>query len=228
MKPFGIVYLATNIINNKCYVGITTKTLKIRMKTHIKNSKIYGDNNLFYNAIRKYNENNFKWNELYVCFSREELNLMEKQMIKKYKSHYSENGYNSTYGGDGISGYKFSEKSKEKMKNAWKFREPMSEETKRKIRMVVKGRKLHPHSEETKRKISMATKGKLLGRKHTEETKRKIGEKSKGRNIGRKHSDEEREKISLSQIGKKRKPFSIEHRKKLSDAAVKQHLMNDI
>ena len=33
-----IVYLATNMINNKKYVGITTKTLEHRIKIHKRDS----------------------------------------------------------------------------------------------------------------------------------------------------------------------------------------------
>ena len=55
----------------------------------------------------------------------------------------------------------------------------VSEETRKKIADKLKGTHL---TEETKAKLSILRKGKKV---HTEESKRKIGAASKGRNVGR-------------------------------------------
>lgn len=52
-----IVYKATNNINNKVYIGITTKTLEHRKSIHKKDSKT--KDTYFYKAIRKYGFENF-------------------------------------------------------------------------------------------------------------------------------------------------------------------------
>lgn len=52
-----IVYKATNKLNDKVYIGITTKTLRHRMSIHKKDAKV--KNTYFYRAIRKYGFDNF-------------------------------------------------------------------------------------------------------------------------------------------------------------------------
>lgn len=105
------VYKITNIINNKNYIGITTRGLENRWKEHLsvannQNSKDY--NALFKKAIRKYGKENFKIELLENCNSIENMKEKEKFYIAKYNSYaFSPNGwgYNSTMGGDGVFGY---------------------------------------------------------------------------------------------------------------------------
>lgn len=102
----GYIYKITNKINNKIYIGLTTKTIQERFQTHIAtayniNSKDY--NELIKKAIRKYGKENFTIEQIDEA---EELNtLKEKEIywINKYQSYafeYPENGYNMTRGGD--------------------------------------------------------------------------------------------------------------------------------
>ena len=105
------VYKITNIINNKNYIGITTRGLENRWKEHLsvannQNSKDY--NALFKKAIRKYGQENFKIELLENCNSIENMKEKEKFYIAKYNSYaFSPNGwgYNFTIGGDGVFGY---------------------------------------------------------------------------------------------------------------------------
>ena len=100
VKAFGIVYLVTNIINGKFYVGKTTKTLSRRKTEHFSQQN---PGRVFDNALRKYGKNAFCWEILCECSSKEELNGQEIYFIKKYKSCILEGngGYNMTWGGDG-------------------------------------------------------------------------------------------------------------------------------
>ena len=76
-----------------------------------------------------------------------------------------------------------------------------TEETKRKIGLIHKGKKL---SKKVKNKMSESTKGEnhpMYGKFHSEETKEKISKKVKGENhpfYGKKHSEETKQKISKS------------------------------
>ena len=99
---------------------------------------------------------------------------------------YSNNKYltNMTFGGEGPSGRKFSDKTKRKMSKA------------------KKGRK---RSEEEKRKISETCKGKNKGKKLSEETKLKLSEACKGR----KFSDETKRKMSEAKIKLSKKVICI-------------------
>lgn len=112
---YGIIYKVTNITNEKCYIGQTIYSLQQRKCAH-KNNVKYNRNptSAFYNAIRKYGWDNFKWEIIKECDSKEMLNIMETFMIIVYKSFILEKGYNLTWGGDSNIGYRHSDKEKEK------------------------------------------------------------------------------------------------------------------
>jgi group I intron endonuclease len=211
-KPFGIVYKATNSINNKCYIGITIGSLKIRKKAHKTCALRKVDNYHFHNAIRLYKFENFKWEILKECSSREELNLTEMEMIKEHHSHISDNGYNMNCGGDGNNGYIFPDEIKRKISNTLKGRKftddvklnmkvkhVISDETKLRLKFLNKGR---IHTDIARQNMSMAKKGEkhhLYGKHHSEETKRKISEKNKGY----KHTEEDKIKMSINKLAKR-------------------------
>lgn len=93
-----IVYKATNKINGKVYIGITTHSLEHRKKIHIRDSKRI--DTYFYRAIRKYGKDNFTWEVIDRAESKEELSELEKYYIKLYDSFDNkEKGYNTTSGG---------------------------------------------------------------------------------------------------------------------------------
>ena len=50
-----IIYKVTNIINGKCYIGQTIKSLDHRRKTYYYSMKY--DSCYFHNALKKYNKN---------------------------------------------------------------------------------------------------------------------------------------------------------------------------
>jgi len=117
-----IVYLVTNIINNKQYVGYTTKTLEERKKTHLYKSNSKTSSHYFYlfkKALRKYGVENFKWEIIFQCNSLTECQEKEKYFIKKYNT-ISPNGYNLTEGGNGgIQSDETKEKISKSVKNYW-------------------------------------------------------------------------------------------------------------
>lgn len=111
---FGVIYKAKNLVNGKCYIGQTTEKDIIKYcLSHIKNAfaaKNY--KKYFHNAIRKYGAENFVFRILELCDSKEELDEMEFHYIKQYNSFCTENGYNMTWGGGGILGYKHTKQAK--------------------------------------------------------------------------------------------------------------------
>jgi hypothetical protein len=92
----GVLYIHKNKINDKCYVGQTTKVNpKHRWG---KNGNQYHTQLKFYNAIQKYGWNNFEHMILPVMYNNQnDLDNAEKELIKELNS--CDNGYNSTYGG---------------------------------------------------------------------------------------------------------------------------------
>lgn len=109
-------------MNNKCYIGKTKnenieKYIQDHFKIAIQNK--YKKRKYLYCAIRKYGQENFKWEILGYCDNETNLNFLEKAFIKKYNS-FGENGYNMTEGGDG--GNVYSGLSKERKQECNKKR----------------------------------------------------------------------------------------------------------
>lgn len=106
-----IVYKVTNKINNKVYIGITTKTLEYRKRIHIRDSKT--KNTYFYRALRKYGEDNFTWEIIDTAKTKEELEELEKYYISLYDSFNDKGkGYNTTSGGYSL--YDITEEEKQR------------------------------------------------------------------------------------------------------------------
>lgn len=98
-----IIYIITNKINGKQYVGKTTFSLQKRFQEHIYESRRKDQQDRhrpLYLAFQKYGEENFSIEQL------EEVddslaNAREKYWIQKLNTYYT--GYNATFGGDGYS-----------------------------------------------------------------------------------------------------------------------------
>lgn len=113
------VYLITNKLNNKRYVGQSIN-LKKRLKKHLHLTKEERYDAPLYKAIKKYGIDNFVLEILYKTDDRDfkkvraELDEKEKYYITKYKTYGQ---YNQTLGGDaGVLGYKFTKEQIEKQK----------------------------------------------------------------------------------------------------------------
>ena len=91
------VYQITNIVNNKIYIGITNN-IKKRWDNH----KCSNDPDMVIaRAIRKYGQDNFRFEALFRNLSIEEAKEKEIQLIKE-KDCRVPNGYNVSKGGDYI------------------------------------------------------------------------------------------------------------------------------
>lgn len=199
----GVIYCYTNLINGKKYIGQTTD--EINRKLHFLNYKEYTKtNSKIDNARMKYGTSD---NWKYEVISRKsylnsedasfDLDLLEILYITEYNSYL--NGYNSTFGGEGVRGYKITEQHRKKLSEIKKgkyngennpfFNKHHSVENRRKLSLAHIGKQL---SEETKKKISE----KLRGKKRTDQTKNKM----KLANIGKQLSEEHKQKLSTSHI----------------------------
>lgn len=117
------IYLITNKVNNKHYIGQTIN-LRRRLLKHINDSanNIRVEHILLYKAFKKYGIESFEVSILCQVEQCETLKqiLDEKEIayIKEYDS-YGQNGYNQTVGGDaGVLGYKMTPEQKEKIRQA--------------------------------------------------------------------------------------------------------------
>ena len=94
------IYKITNLINQKIYIGQTTKSIQERWKRHWADStKPDISNRPLYKAFNKYGKDNFKIEEIEEC-SLEKLSEREIYWIEKLGSF--KYGYNATLGGDGV------------------------------------------------------------------------------------------------------------------------------
>lgn len=215
----GYIYLTTNLINGKIYVG------KRKLK---KFSHYYkGSGVLITQAFQKYGRENFSCILIDTAETNEELCAKEQYWIEHYNSRDPEIGYNITAGGEGSIGYKHTDAAKQKMHDA-KIGKHLTPEW---IEHREASRAGFKHSEETKQKISQANKGHIV----SDETRKKMSEAGKGRTVSEETKQklrESRAKIlangtwaisesgrqKLSELGKK--PKSEEHRKHLSESRI--------
>lgn len=105
----GCVYLATNQVNGKCYVGQAVN-LEKRKEKHAKDAT-RGSMLAFHCAIRKYGFDAFDWKKLYQVCTKDVICGKEKMQLDRWERYYikklntiSPNGYNLTKGGDRFSG----------------------------------------------------------------------------------------------------------------------------
>ncbi len=190
----GRIYIATNKINKKKYIGQTAFSFEHRLKDHQKEKK----NRHFGNALRKYGVNGFDIQQ--IIYARDDLNYWEQYFIGKLNTLYP-NGYNHTTGGG--NNFVLSSATKEKLSKAHKGHPgPVISEAAR-IRMS-KERMGNKHA---------------LGTIHSDETKKKMSEAQKKRV----HTSEEIARLALvaakGRETTKNKVFSKEYRDTLSARA---------
>lgn len=195
MKPIGFVYLTTNIVNGKIYVG----------QHEIKGNKFADDyigsgGTHFRNSVKKYGRENFKRKILKLCYTVNQLNGYETYYIKKLRATDPNIGYNKLPGPINLlNPSKLPEVSKIKSEKLSGSNNPMF------------GKK---HTEETKRKMSEARKGKRVGKNNpmfgkespfkgkrlskeaksilSEKAKERFKDKTKHPNYGKKWTEEQK------------------------------------
>jgi len=97
MGPYKIYLIGDH--RNKCYVGMTSKSPKKRLREH-KNKARGGGNTHLYRGMRKYGANKFRVISLDAAPTREKAFELEKDWIERLGT-YEDWGYNMTKGGDG-------------------------------------------------------------------------------------------------------------------------------
>lgn len=102
------VYMHVNKINNKKYIGCTSKDPYIRWRNGLGYS--HGQTK-FYNAIKEFGWDNFEHIIIQSGLSKEAAWELEMMLIEKYNTVL--NGYNAAYGGEKN---QLSEESKEKLR----------------------------------------------------------------------------------------------------------------
>lgn len=158
------VYMTTNLINNKRYIGLTSKPI---------DSGYIGSGSLFLKAVAKYGKENFKRIDLYSNLTLELASSIERNLIKENDAMLSESFYNLKAGGKNVNEGPHHPNSISKIsikcKKAWNDKRDMylnsfSTRDNSNIGRYDKSGKNNPmynkfHTKETKEKISNMKKG---------------------------------------------------------------------
>lgn len=93
------VYITTNLINNKKYIG------KRKCDCEIDRDSYLGSGKILKNAIKKYGKENFEKKILEVCDTASICNEREKYWIALYNAVHNDEFYNIASGGNGGNTY---------------------------------------------------------------------------------------------------------------------------
>ena len=181
-----IVYKIINNLNTKVYIGITSKTLKMRFLWHLRDSR-KGVKKKLYDAMRQLGDTHFDIELLEEC---------EKDMVKSREEFYIQK-YNSY-----IDGYNASQKSSGVKQH--------SLATRQKLATIAKNRL--PPTKETLDKMSNSMKKNWESRPESE--KLRYANMASLRNKGKIRTDEMKFHQSIVMTGKKHSMETIEKMKK--------------
>ena len=104
------IYVITNKLNGKIYIGQTINSVETRFKEHCRKH-----NTLIDRTIHKYGKENFMFEILDTAETLEQLNELERYYISLSDSTNRDVGYNLCKGGNNTSGYTHRKESREKM-----------------------------------------------------------------------------------------------------------------
>lgn len=115
---YGYVYLTTNLINNKLYIG------QHRYSKPVIDRSYLGSGYVLRNAIKKYGKENFKCEILEFIETKQDANEREKFWIAYYRENFPGMVYNINGGGEGADYTRYSaEWKKEHLGHATKERQ---------------------------------------------------------------------------------------------------------
>lgn len=185
------IYKITNLINNKIYIGLSTRPVE-------ESTDYYGSGIQIKEAIQKYGKDNFTKEILYIGKTIQDISNAEKRFISEYNSTDNNIGYNILDGGYGGNGhYERTKVHKKHMSNKIKkvIRENWNDPKQIEIRSAriskrnatyCKGRTL---SEDTKRKIAISCRKRFLGTKQRKVICPHCGKEGGVSNMTRYHFD---------------------------------------
>lgn len=188
---YGYIYLTTNLINGRMYIG------QKKSDTFLA-EKYLGSGSILKQAVQQYGRENFKVTLLCECNTAEELNEKEMYYIAAYNAQNDRQFYNICKGGPGgpmfkghhhnlVTKMKMSKDRKGERNSNYGNRWKQSDELKKR------------HSE-----LSSGSGNGMYGKKHSDETKKLIGEKNKLSMTGR-------VRITNGEINKIVKPDELEY-----------------
>ncbi|WP_368740031.1 NUMOD3 domain-containing DNA-binding protein [Enterococcus faecalis] len=231
-NAYGFIYITTNNINGKKYLG------QKKIDANGKWKKYLGSGIAFKKALEKYGKENFIREIIDVGYSSDELNNLEEKYTHDLDCLNDRNYYNLVHGGGTVTGLKFSKETIERLRelslgeNNYFYGKQFfgednifygkkhTKESRRKMSQSHMGEtpwnkgKNSIYSEDTLLRMSTAKKGKPLSESH----KVAIAKAQSGENhpmYGKHHSEETKRILSEKATGKK---ASEETKRKMSEA----------
>lgn len=196
-KPYGVIYLVTNTVTGKVYIGQTTRSIEQRWGQHC----YYADSRRLGPSIRKHGKDAFVVEKIAEARSKQELDDLEIFHIQRLDSTNRNVGYNLALGGG--SG-KHSEDTK-KMMSEKTMGHHVSDETRKKISASQIGRR---PTEQTREKLSAVK----LGVKHTPERVANVVAAL----TGKKASDKAKKSLSAARTKLWKDPVASENMRQAS------------
>jgi len=100
LDPYGFIYMTTNMINGKKYIGQKKLDTGSRWKSYL------GSGYHLMMSIKKYGKENFSREIIAIAYSFDQLNELEHKFINYHNAVESEDYYNKIDGGEVIPSYK--------------------------------------------------------------------------------------------------------------------------
>ena len=164
----GYVYITTNLINGKIYIG------QHKVENNRKDENYLGSGKILLEAVKKFGKENFSNEILCWCETEEEMNEKEIFYIEQYHSTVTDGNYNISAGG-------FVPRLFGELNGNYGRHRKKTESEKQHLSDIMRG---HPptftghHTEEAKRRISEKTLWRNLNA--SEEIYKKVSETAKG------------------------------------------------
>ena len=177
------VYLITNQVNGRQYVGAAKHGHEVRLHEHCRDA--HREHSNLHEDILKFGSDAFITQLLEGDIPDDKWQERERYYIKKYNTYYGDNpeGYNMTRGGLGTDGYIFTKADRDKMSAASKGR-TFAPERNQHLREIMTGRE---YKQEWKDALSAARLGRFtkeenpfFGKHHSDATKQIIREHNSG------------------------------------------------
>lgn len=204
----GVIYLITNLVNGKYYVG-QTHSLRARKNQHLSAGQKGKAKFPISRAIAKYGRDNFVFEEIGQATSQASLDNLEFVWISVLSASDKRFGYNRRLGGSGSScsaeTRRLQSESARKRTPVWGPHNPMPQEIRNHLAECARSRM-----------IGKPSRFKGVTGRYSEETLKKISESSKGRiphNKGKSPSTETLQKF------RNRPRLSDESRMRISELA---------